>query len=155
MVGQLSSDGSVGPGPPTDKVSTKMGRLNEQASAKRQREAKRLEKQRNKDAKRLEQQRDKEAKILERDARIESRRKTVQVLENLSHVLDEQEMQDRLGKVLLEKITDSVKGDLSGFILIHKQMMKNNNIETIFKVLKDFDFFDIKVKQSPNSIIDG
>ena len=127
--------------------------------AKRQREkdreARRLEKQRDKEAKRLERQRDEEAKRLERDARIESRKKKVQVLENLSHVLGKQEMLARLGEVLLEKIYDSVTGNPLGFKRIQEQMLKNNNIETIFKVLKDFDFFDLKVKHSPNSIIDG
>ena len=137
-----------------------MGRGNEQAwLAKRQREkdreAKRLEKQREKDAKRLERQQDEEAKRLERDARIESRKKKVQVLENLLDDLGEQEMQARLGEVLLEKIMDSITGNCLGFKIIQKQMLKNNNIETIFKMLKDFDFFVIKVKHSPDSIIDG
>ena len=127
--------------------------------AKRQREkdreAKRLDKQREKDAKRLERQKDEEAKRLERDARIESRKKKVQVLENLLDDLGEQEMQARLGEVLLEKIMDSVRGNCLGFRIIQEQMLKNSNIETIFKMLKDFDFFDIKVKHSPDSIIDG
>ena len=127
--------------------------------AKRQREkdreAKRLEKQREKEAKRLERQQDEEAKRLERDARIESRKKKVQVLENLLDDLGEQEMQARLGQVLLEKVMDSVPGNCLGFLIIQKEMLKNSNIETIFKMVKDFDFFDIKVKHSPDSIIDG
>ena len=83
-------------------------------------------------------QRDKdiEAKRLEREARIENRAKKVQVLENLFPVLDEQQMQARLGAVLLEKIKDSITGNTLGCIHIQVQIQKNNNNETILKVLK-------------------
>ena len=109
-----------------------MGRRKEQSRlAKRQRE------------------KDKETKRLEREARIENRAKKVQVLENLFHVLGEQEMQARLGDVLLEKIKDSITGNALGCIHIQVQMLKNNNNETILKVLKDFNFFEIKVRHSP------
>ena len=106
----MSSFGSVRPGPPTGKVPTKMGRRKEKARlAKSQRD------------------KDIEAKRLERDARIESRKKKVQVLENLSHVLGKQEMLARLGEVLLEKIYNSVTGNPLGFKHIREQMLKNNS----------------------------
>ena len=128
----MSSFGSVRPGPPTGKVPTKMGRRKEKARlAKSQRD------------------KDIEAKRLEREARIENRAKKVQVLENLFPVLDEQQMQARLGAVLLEKIKDSITGNTLGCIHIQVQMLKNSNNETILKVLKDFNFFEIKVRHSP------
>ena len=74
----------------------------------------------------------------------EKEAKLLQVLENLLPLLDREEMQIRLGEVLLPKVENHVS---SNVYEIHFRMLQNYDNTTLLKILKYFNFFKTKVSE--------
>ena len=127
---QTSSVGSVGPGNPAGKVLRKMVKGREARLTKK---IKKVE---------LEVTR---IRYSSPEDRAEKDARALQVLENIFPFLDAQEMKIKLGKALFSKIEQYVRGNV---LDIHVTILKNNNNETLLKMLQDFNFFKLKVRQS-------